>query len=263
MRIWTTIAAASLAATPALAQDAAPVSNPAPAPASNAEPAPAPDATVAPGVSAPASTVDAATSSPAPVAAAQPAAPQCELHVWPAERFQAITTGWLTGFGMIGAIADASAHAEGDKARRANLASALDPEGQLEALKGLDLVTLLRLQPSQIIVHAEPLDAKTAGKTATRHAQSSSPCYAELVVTGVLYQKAAIYGRSLKTSFLFRNFGSAVQQPVKYSTTGGNGLKLFPPKEGEDVTAANQELVSIFQKNFVEAAQNFARQAGH
>ena len=34
MRIWTTIAAASLAATPALAQDAAPVSNPAPAPAS-------------------------------------------------------------------------------------------------------------------------------------------------------------------------------------------------------------------------------------
>ena len=247
MRIWLTIAVAGISAGPALAQDAAGTAQgtapAATAPADAAVPVPAP-------APAPSATV-----------AAQPAAPQCELHIWPAERFQAITTGWLTGFGVVGALADASGHAEGDKARRANLASALDPEGQLEALKGLDLMTLLRLQQSQIITHVEPLDVKVARNTTTRHAQSTSPCYAELVVTGVLYQKAAIYGRSLKTSFLFRNFGSAADQPVKFTTTGGNGLKLFPPNQGEDVTAANQELVSIFQKNFVEATQNFARQA--
>ena len=250
MKIWLTIAVAGLSAGPAFAQEAV-----------TAEPAQA----AAPEAAAPADAATAATA-PAPTpsvvaVAAQPAAPQCELHIWPAERFQAITTGWLSGFGMVGALADASGHAEGDKARRANLASALDPEGQIEALKGLDLMTLLRLQPSQIITHMEPLDVKVARNTTTRHAQSTSPCYAELVVTGVLYQKAAIYGRSLKTSFLFRNFGSAADQPVKYTTTGGNGLKLFPPKPGEDVTVANQELVTIFQKNFVEAAQNFARQA--
>lgn len=214
-----------LLAAPAMAQEAAPVA--------------APGATVT-------------VAAPAPVTA-------CELHVWPAERFQAMTTGWGAGLGIIGALADRSGHADGDKARRANLAAALDPEGQVTALQKLDLVGFLGLQPSQIVAHAEPLDVKTA-KTAVRHSASTSPCYAELVVTGVLYQKAALYGRSLKTSFLFRNFGSAQQQPTRSGSTGGNGLKLFPPKDGEDVTASNQELVSVFQRNFIEAAANMVPQ---
>lgn len=210
-----------LLAAPAMAQEAAPVA--------------APGATVT-------------VAAPAPVTA-------CELHVWPAERFQAMTTGWGAGLGIIGALADASGHADGDKARRANLAAALDPEGQVTALQKLDLVGLLGLQSSQVVTHAEALDVKTA-KTAVRHSASTSLCYAELVVTGVLYQKAAIYGRSLKTSFLFRNFGSAQEQPTRLGSTGGNGLKLFPPKDGADVTASNEELVSVFQRNFIEAAAN-------
>ena len=45
------------------------------------------------------------------------------------------------------------------------------------------------------------------------------------------------------------------------AATGGNKLKLFPPKEGDDVTASNQELVEMVKKNFVEAAGNLSRQA--
>lgn len=197
----------------------------------------------------------------APAPAATPSVePTCELHIWPAERFQAMTTGWGAGFGLIGALADAAGHANGDKARRANLAAALDPEGQVTALQQLDLVKLLGLKPSKIVTHTETLDPKTLSRTHTRRAASGSPCYSELVVTGVLYHKAAIYGRSLKTAFWFRDFGSATQQSKKYTTMGGNGLKLFPPKEGEDVTASNQELAEVFKKNFTEAAGNFARQ---
>jgi len=50
------------------------------------------------------------------VALAQDTTPQapdnggCELHVWPAQRFQAMTTGLLGG-GLI----DAAAHAKGDR----------------------------------------------------------------------------------------------------------------------------------------------------
>jgi hypothetical protein len=178
------------------------------------------------------------------------------LHVWPAERFQAMTTGWLGG-----GLLDAAVHAEGDKARRSHLASALDSEGQLDALQKLDLVNLLRLPPSKIVTHVEALDRKTVNKILTRRSDSSSPCYSELIVTDVFYQKAAMWGRSLRTSFMFRQFPQGAQQPTIHKTMGGNGLKIFPAKEGEDTTAADAELVSVFQKNFTEAAQNFAKQA--
>ena len=190
-------------------------------------------------------------------AAAQPVAPPaptgCELHVWPAERFQAMSTGLLGG-GLI----DAAVHADGDKARRSHLASALDAEGQGSALQQLDLVNLLRLRPSTVVVHDAALDRKTVNKINTRRATSTSPCYAELIVADFFYQKSTLYGRSLRTLFILRDFGSATSKPAIYKTWGGNGLKIFPAKPGEDVTAADAELVDVFKRNFLEAAQNFA-----
>ena len=193
---------------------------------------------------------------PAPAINAVPAS-QCELHIWPAERFQAMTTGLLGG-----GLLDAAIHADGDKARRSRLASALDSEGQLAALRQLDLVKLLQLQPSQVIIHEEALDRKTVKKIYTRRFASTSPCYSELIVIDVLYTKAAIWGRSLQTTFMLRNFGPETANPLIKSSTGGNGLKIFPAKEGTDATAADAELVAVFQKNLTEAAQNFAKQAG-
>jgi 3-oxoacyl-ACP reductase-like protein len=198
---------------------------------------------------------------PAVAAAAPAAAPQCELHIWPAERFQAMTSGWGAAFGVIGAIADSAGHAEGDKARRSHLASALDSEGQLDALQKLDLVGLLRLPPSKIVTHAEALDRKTVNKIKTRRSDSMAPCYAELMVMDVFYQKAAVWGRSLRTGFMLREFTPGAKEPSIRKTTGGNGLKIFPAKAGEDTTAADAELVAVFQKNFTEAAGNFAKQA--
>lgn len=182
---------------------------------------------------------------------------QCELHIWPAERFQAMTTGWLGG-----GLLDAAIHADGDKARRSQMASALDSAGQLDALQKLDLVALLKLPPSKIVTHDEALDRKTVNKIQTRRSDSNAPCYSELIVTDVFYQKAAMWGRSLRTSFILRTFDATAAKPKIRKTTGGNGLKIFPAKKGEDTTAADAELVSIFQKNFTEAAENFAKQSG-
>ena len=69
-----------------------------------------------------------------------------------------------------------------------------------------------------------------------------------------------MWGRSLRTSFMLREFNGNSQPTIK-KTTGGNGLKIFPAKEGEDTTAADAELVGVFQKNFQEATENFAKQA--
>lgn len=202
--------------------------------------------------------VAAQTEMPAPRQAASFAAPEgdCELHVWPAERFSARTTGWLSGLGVAGAVADSAGHAGGDQGRKAALASALDSEGQAAALGSLDLSAKLGLKPSKVVLHDAPLDRKTINKISTRRADSSSACYAELMVADLFYQKAAIYGRSLKTLFMLRKFGSAKGKPAIYKNWGGNGLKLFPPKEGEDVQAANAELVAVFKADFDEFARN-------
>jgi hypothetical protein len=194
---------------------------------------------------------------PAPAAAAQPDT-ACELHVWPAERFNAMTTGWLSGFGVVGAVAEGAGNADKNKSDRTRLAGALEPQGQLDALTSLELTRLLKAKPARIVVHPEALDRKTINKIKTRRADSASPCYSELIVADVFYQKAAIYGRSLKTLFMYRDFGAAKTDPWTYKAWGGNGLKIFPPKPGEDVQAANDELVTTFKKNFEEFAHNEA-----
>lgn len=176
----------------------------------------------------------------------------CELHVWPAERMNSITTGLLGG-----GLLDAALHAGKDASNKAQMASALDSPSQLDALQSLDLLTMLQLKPGTVIVrHEQPLERKTMNKVKTRRSDSSASCYSELITADVFYQKAAIYGRSLRTLFMVREFGDDQKIDFEYKAWGGNGLSLFPAKEGEDATAAIDELVTVFKKNFEEYASN-------
>ena len=115
---------------------------------------------------------------------------------------------------------------------------------------------MLGFPDAKIVQHDQPLERKTMNKVKTRRAESSAPCYAELIVADLFYQKAAIYGRSLRTLFMVRDFGTGPTILHEYKAWGGNGLKKFPPKEGEDVQAANDELVQVFKANFAEFAKN-------
>lgn len=179
----------------------------------------------------------------------------CELHVWPAERMNSVTTGWLGGGLIEGALNSGK-----DANNKTLMASALDSPSQLDALQDLDLRTLLPLTPGTTIIrHETPLERKTMNKVKTRRAESASTCYSELIVADVFYQKAAIYGRSLRTLFMVRQFGNDQKIDKEYKAWGGNGLKLFPPKEGEDAIAALDELVSVYKANFEEFSNN-ARQ---
>lgn len=184
--------------------------------------------------------------------APEAAADGCELHVWPAERMNSVTTGWLGGGLIEGALNSGK-----DANNKTLLASALDSPSQLDALQELDLRTLLSLTPGTTIIrHEAPLERKTMNKVKTRRADSTSKCYSELIVADVFYQKAAIYGRSLRTLFMVRQFGNDQKIDKEFKSWGGNGLKLFPPKEGEDAIAALDELVTVYQANFEEFAKN-------
>ena len=195
----------------------------------------------------------AAQDAPAPPVAEEASSPSnvCELHVWPAERFAAMTTGLLGG-----GLLDAAGHAKGDRARKATMANALDSTSQISALSSLDIVTLLGQRQATVITHNEPLTRHTVNDIKTRRAESKSPCYSELIVADLFYQKAAIYGRSLKSLFIYRDFGASLTATRIYKGWGGNGLKLFPPKPGEDVEAASNELVNVFKADFKEFARN-------
>lgn len=179
----------------------------------------------------------------------------CELHIWPAERMNSVTTGLLGG-GLI----DAAIHANRDATNKTLMASALDSPSQVDALLSLDLRGLLKLTPgTTIVTHATPIARKTMNSVKTRRSDSKAACYSELIVADVFYQKAAIYGRSLRTLFMVRDFGSDNKIDFEYKAWGGNGLKLFPPKEGEDALAALDELVGVFKKNFEEYTANEAK----
>ena len=163
-----------------------------------------------------------------------------------------MTTGLLGG-GLI----DAAIHAETDSSNRAQLASALDSPSQLDALQSLDLVTLLGLPAGTTTVrHETALERHTMNRIKTRRSDSTAACYYELITADVFYQKAAIYGRSLRTLFMLRAFGNDQEIDFEYKAWGGNGLSHFPPAEGEDVTVALTELVDVFKRNFEEYANN-------
>ncbi|MDP5277887.1 hypothetical protein Q9Q95_03025 [Sphingomonas sp. DG1-23] len=185
-------------------------------------------------------------------AAAQEAgAAPCELHIWPAERMNSSTTG------LLGGLVGAAINAKKDAGNKAQLASALDSPSQLDALQSLDLQTLIVLKPATVIVrHETPLERKTMNKVKTRRSDSTANCYSELIVADVFYSKHIMYGRSLKTLFMIRDFGNDQKIDFEYKAWGGNGLKLFPPKEGEDSIAALDELVGVFKRNFEEYANN-------
>lgn len=198
-----------------------------------------------------------------PVAiAAQPANAQspgqvCELHVWPAERVTARTIGLLSVFVPVD---EGPAQINRDASIGGQLASALDSQIQLDALRSLDLIQLLGLPAgTTVIPHETPFDWYT-NRIETRSADSPAQCYYELITAEIWYRKVAIDGRSLRTMFVVRDFGNDQRIDFEYQSSGSNGLSHFPPREGADAMVGLNELVDVFKRDFVEYANN-ARQA--
>ena len=182
-------------------------------------------------------------------------APACELHVFPTLEGQAVTTGWLSGFGVIGAVADAAANKDRNVNEAAYLKEALGPRLQVEALKSLDIVGALKLPPSQVIFETPIVDRNITTKAETRLSSSAAACYVELIITQNFYHKAAIYGRSLNNRFVFKDFRTGKAKASLFKGRGGNGLTHFPPKTTDETEAAEQDLRAAFAANFTEFAK--------
>jgi hypothetical protein len=203
----------------------------------------------------------AVATAPAPqaaVAVAPEPAPACELHIFPTLEGQAMTTGWLSGFGIVGAVVEASANKDRNVSEAEYLKEALGPRLQIAALKSLDVVAALKLPPSQVIFETPIADRNITTKADTRLSSSTADCYAELIVTQNFYTKRAIYGRSLNNRFIFKDFRGGKAKAKLVKGRGGNGLSHFPPKTTDETEAAELDLRTAFAANFTEFAKGTA-----
>lgn len=185
--------------------------------------------------------------------------PECELRVFPTLEGQAQTTGLLSGFGIVGAVADAAANKDRNISEAEYLKEALGPRMQVDALQSIDLVTELNLPESKIIFETPIADRKITTKAKTRLSSSTADCYVEFIVTQNFYKKAAIYGRSLNNRFVYKDFRGGKMETKLVKGRGGNGLSHFPPKTTDETEAAEEDLRMAFTKNFEEFAKRFRR----
>lgn len=195
----------------------------------------------------------------------------CELHVWPTENYLGFNSGLLSGFGLVGVVADMEAHKGRVATVKDLMADYVGPEVQVDELKKVGLAHILGLDgyrliienptPSHEAVKANPeLKAKTKAlnaklKSGERISDSKNPCYAEFIITNIMYHKAMMYGSNLFVGTLFRNYGDKGGAPVVSAGAVKNPLENFPPKSVDMIPAAKAELREAFGKDFIEWSQ--------
>jgi hypothetical protein len=201
-------------------------------------------------------------------AAAAPPAQDCELHVWPTENYLGINTGLLSGFGLVGAVADIAAHDGRVKTVKDLMRDYLGPDVQMAELNKIGLTTALKLDGYRIVVE-EPtpfnedlkknpeLKAKTKAmnariKSGERLSTSTAPCYAELIGTMIFYHKAMMYGSNLFGGWIYREFPATGRATKTAPGAVKNPLEDFPAKTEDKIEPAKLELRDAYSKDFLE-----------
>lgn len=173
----------------------------------------------------------------------------CELHVWPAT----MPMNLYLGFGHGGIIDGSTKGREGYPAAPDNPLSA---ERQAQLLSEAGLPDLLKLPGYRVTLHPQPLDSRTIRTTRGRIAESTAPCYAELIVDDLILNQNTISGSNgLRGSFRFRTFGTAPEPSRAFGTWTLVKLTAFPPKPGDAPDKGVAELVQAFRTSLVQFAE--------
>ena len=174
--------------------------------------------------------------------AAAPAAQACELHVWPGSDLIHLYYGWFHGGTIDGSVKNRQGYPDAPE-------NPLTAQVQVRLLANMDLSTLMALPGYEVIVHPQSLTSREIRASTTRLAESSSPCYAELMVDDLLLTQNVIGGNALRASFRFRDFGPDAAPRRMFGTFAMTKLTLFPPDAQEDMPTASAELQQAFTSN--------------
>ena len=185
------------------------------------------------------------------------------MHVFPTRNFIAMNTGMLSGFGVIGALVDAAAHKDKVKTVKELMSDYLTPEAQLASLNKIGLAATLQMpMDTQIMVEppfpspadvkqnpslkAKLEEAQKTEKAGKRLTSSAAVCYAELAVPYVFYQKAAMYGTRVFTSFIFRDFRKGEKALLTSKGQVENHVPNFPAADPSQEEAAKAALIDAY-----------------
>lgn len=201
----------------------------------------------------------------------------CELHVWPTENYIGINTGLLSGFGLIGALADVAAHDGRVKTVKDYMREYLGPDVQIEELNKAGVTKALNLSGYRVVVE-EPtpfnedlknnpaLKEKTKAmngriKSGERLSASSARCYAELIGTMIFYHKAMMYGSNLFSAWVYREFPATGKATRTAAGAVKNPLENFPAKTADKIEPAKAELRDAYAKDFAEYVEKKVKPA--
>lgn len=182
---------------------------------------------------------------------ARPAkADTCELHIWPTVKLNGATMG----SGMPGLLPALMA---GDTSAQIKvLGSVLDPAGQLQELKSIDLESTLGLPVRTVIFfHDAPQDWKMT----ERNTASKASCYYELKVDEILFNRHPLYGKDILSFFTFRSFGNGQRVAFRVSDRVRTKMPDFPKKvqaDADSIAAVSQMVNRAFLADFTVFAKS-------
>lgn len=184
--------------------------------------------------------------------------PECELHVWPAAGLSLtrqrahdnLETGYMgpilgtTGQGRI------ERNTANVNTRGPATGSPLDAEVQLQVLREANLPALLGLPGHRVVFHEQALDKTTLRTVQTRYdRETAAPCYADLVLSDVVYSREYANGQYVKAFLRFRDFGTGDTIARRYATWIQTDLEYDREKPTASEEEMNAELVAGLATN--------------
>jgi hypothetical protein len=116
------------------------------------------------------------------------------------------------------------------------------------------------LPTSKVITHDEGIELKS--ETTGRLAQSSAPCYYDVVVRQLFYMKTATTKGKMRTYIAVRGANGNVGV-INYKDSANHALDVKLPKEGEDATDASRALIDAFKADVTEFSTKFVRKTAN
>ena len=101
--------------------------------------------------------------------------------------------------------------------------------------------------------HDQPLPFKDA-RTKVRHSDSTSPCYAELITSSILYYKGAIYKGTLNVNFVYLKFGDKPKAVSSYRDLIRHAPKLADARSATAISEAGDRFAELYSESFKQFA---------
>ena len=176
----------------------------------------------------------------------------CEFHVWPGDGLMSTYYGWFHGGIVNGQI-------QGRPGYPSVPPNPIDTAMQAVILAEAQPQRLMAQADHRLIVHESALTSRAIRTTPGRLADSSSSCYAELVVDDVILQQDFVNGSYLKILFRYRDFGPGGTPRQSFATWAQTHLESFPPRSPDQLDAAVAEIRRAYRADvvkFASSAQN-------